>query len=203
MRYEDGGVQYCAERLQSRLNENYLNYGGKIMVYLMRHGQTDWNLFKRANGCTDTFLNKTGIEQGRLLAEELKDVRFDACYCSPQARARQFCEIVYKGSIEFDDRLVEINCGEFEGMEETEEMGKSFLQAIQTGERGTESISAFIKRNAELCDEIIEVQNGKNVLIVTHAANARVINYCFNGKPKDYDFSKRVVDSGKYILLAN
>ena len=173
------------------------------MVYLVWHGQTDWNLFKRANGNTDTFLNRTGIEQGKLLAEELKDVCFDACYCSPQARARQFCEIVCKGSIEFDDRLVEINCGEFEGMEETEEMWKSFSQAIQTGDKGTESMKAFINRNTELCDEIIEKQNGKNVLIVTHAANTRVINYCFIGKPRDYDFNKRVVDSGKYILLAN
>ena len=69
------------------------------MIYLMRHGQTDWNLFKRCNGVTDTYLNKTGIEQANLQAEKLKDVNFDVCFCSPQTRARQFCEIIYNGPI--------------------------------------------------------------------------------------------------------
>ena len=43
-----------------------------IVVYLIRHGQTDWNLFRRANGITDTFLNMTGLGQAKQLAEELK-----------------------------------------------------------------------------------------------------------------------------------
>ena len=64
------------------------------MIYLMRHGETDWNLFKRANGCTDTYLNQTGIKQAKLQAENLKSVSFDACFCSPQTRARQFCELI-------------------------------------------------------------------------------------------------------------
>ena len=39
-------------------------------------------------------------------AENLKDVNFDVCFCSPQKRARQTCEIIYKGHITFDDRLI-------------------------------------------------------------------------------------------------
>ena len=54
------------------------------MVYLIRHGQTDWNLFKRCNGCTDTYLNQTGIRQAKLQAENLQNICFDACFCSPQ-----------------------------------------------------------------------------------------------------------------------
>ena len=67
------------------------------MIYLFRHGQTDWNLFKRCNGRTDTFLNKTGIEQAKIQVENLKNIGFDSCFCSPQSRARQFCEIIYTG----------------------------------------------------------------------------------------------------------
>ncbi|WP_069997167.1 histidine phosphatase family protein [Cellulosilyticum sp. I15G10I2] len=173
------------------------------MIYLVRHGQTDWNLFKRFNGCTDTYLNQTGIAQAKLQAKNLKRVSLDACFCSPQARAHQFSEIIYKGPIVFDDRLAEINCGEFEGMEETEEAMKLFWQAIKTGNMGTESFEAFIKRNCDLCDIIMEKQKGKNVLIVTHAANVRVINYYFKGKPKNYDFSKRVIEKGELIMLEN
>jgi probable phosphoglycerate mutase len=173
------------------------------MIYLVRHGQTDWNLFKRFNGCTDAYLNQTGIEQAMLQAENLGSVSFDTCFCSPQTRARQFCEIIYKGPIVFDDRLAEINCGEFEGTEETAETMKLFWQAVKNGNMGTESFESFIKRNCDLCDIIMEEHKGKNILIVTHAANARVINYYFMGKPKNYDFGKRVVEKGELITLDN
>jgi len=113
------------------------------MIYLVRQGQTDWNLFHKFNGVTDTFLNQTGIAQVKLQAENLGNVNFDACFCSPQTRARQTCEIIYKGPIVFDDRLVEINCGEFEGTEETVDAMNMFWQAAQTGTMGTESAEEF------------------------------------------------------------
>ncbi len=47
------------------------------MVYLVRQGQTDWNLLKKFNGCTDIELNQTGIEQAHLQAENLKSASFD------------------------------------------------------------------------------------------------------------------------------
>jgi broad specificity phosphatase PhoE len=163
------------------------------MIYLVRQGETDWNLFKRANGVTDTFLNLTGIAQAKLQAENLRDVHFDACFCSTQTRARQTCEIIYKGPVVFDDRLVEINCGEFEGAEETAEVMKLVWQAIMTGDKGTESFRAFMKRNCDFCDMLVEKHNGENVLIVTHAANVRVIDYYFKSKPGDYDFIRGTV----------
>ena len=173
------------------------------MIYLVRHGQTDWNLFKRCNGCTDTFLNKTGIEQAKLQADNLRNVSFDACFCSPQTRARQFCEIIYKGPTVFDDRFAEIYCGDFEGKKETAVMMILFWLAIKTGAKGTERYDAFIKRNCDLCDVIMEEYKGKNVLIVTHAGNARVINYYFNGKPKDYNFSKHIIKNGGLLTFEN
>jgi probable phosphoglycerate mutase len=163
------------------------------MIYLVRQGQTDWNSFKKFNGCTDTELNQTGIAQVKLQAENLRSVSFDACFCSPQKRARQTCEIIYKGQIVFDDRLIEINCGEFEGTAETADSMKLFWQAIKSGDKGTESFKAFTKRCCDFCDMIAADHKGKNVLIVTHAANIRVIDYYFSGKPKDYDFIKPIV----------
>jgi probable phosphoglycerate mutase len=77
-------------------------------------------------------------------------------------------------------------------MEETADMMKSFWQAIQTGDKGTENFKTFIKRNCDLCDLVTEEYKGKNVLMVTHAANARVIHYYFIGKPENYDFNKKL-----------
>lgn len=96
------------------------------MIYLIRQGQTDWNLLKKFNGCTETELNQTGIEQAKQQAENLRNVNFDECLYSPQKRARQTCEIIYNGQIVFDEKLAEINCGEFEGTAETVESMKLF-----------------------------------------------------------------------------
>ncbi len=174
------------------------------MIHLVRQGETDWNLFKRANGVTDTFLNQTGIAQAKLQAENLRNVNFDACFCSPQTRARQTCEIIYKGPIVLDDRLAEINCGEFEGKEETAETMKLLWQAVMSGDKGTESYKAFMKRCCDFCDMIAEDHKGKNVLIVTHAANIWVIDYYFKGKPKDYDFKKpTAIKNGGLLTFEN
>jgi len=173
------------------------------MIYLVRQGQTDWNLFKKFNGVTDTLLNQTGIAQARLQAENLRNVDFDACFCSPQTRARQTCEIIHKGPIVFDDRLTEIDCGEFEGTDETTDAMELFWQATSNGSKGTEGSREFMKRTCDFCDMIMEDHKGKNVLIVTHSGNARVINYYFNGKPEHYDFGRSVVKNGGLITFEN
>ena len=169
------------------------------MFYLIRQGQTDWNLFRRFNGVTETFLNQVGIEQAEKQANALKDIEFDMCFCSPQKRAIQIGEIVYKGKMILDKRLAEIICGEFEGTEENEASMKLFWQAITTGDKGTESFDAFMKRNASFCNMLIEEYRQKNVLIITHAANARIINYYLSGKPKEYDFTKAVAREGEIL----
>lgn len=173
------------------------------MIYLIRHGQTDWNFLKKFNGFTDTKLNDTGIEQSILQAEKLKDVNFDICFCSPQTRARQACEIIYKRSSILDERLVEINCGEFEGIEETTEAMESFWKAVSTGDKGTESFKDFIGRNCDFCDMLTKECAGKNILIITHAANARIINYYFTGKSNTYDFRKAIARNGEIVTFEN
>ncbi len=174
------------------------------MIYLVRQGETDWNFFKKANGYTDTYLNQTGIAQAKLQAENLKNVNFDTCFCSPQTRAHQTCDIIHKGPIAFDDRLVEINLGEFEGTDESAEAMKLYWQAVMSSDKGTESWKDFVKRNCDFCDMITEEHQGENILIVTHAGNVRVIDYYFNGKPKDYNFNKHtVIKNGGLLKFEN
>ena len=174
------------------------------MVYLVRHGQTDWNLQKRFNGRTDIKLNETGLSQSKQQAENLKNVCFDACFCSPHKRARQTCELICKEPIVFDDRLSEIDCGEFEGTEESAESLKLFWQAIKSGDKGTECFRDFMKRCCDFCDMITKDYKGKNILIVTHAANIRVIEYYYSGKPDDYDFMKpNIVQNGGLLTYEN
>lgn len=171
------------------------------MIYLVRQGQTDWNLLKKFNGLTETQLNETGRTQVRQLAEKLQRISFDACFSSTQLRAQETCAILgYKQPI-LDERLTEINCGDFEGMEENAESMALFWRAVMNGDRGTENYKEFISRNCAFCDWIMANYYKKDVLIVTHAANARVLNYYFTGKPKSYDFMKPIGRSGDAVLL--
>lgn len=78
---------------------------------------------------------------------------------------------------------------------------KLFWQAVMSGDKGTENFKDFIKRNCDFCNMITEEYKGKNILIVTHAANVRVINYYFTGKPKEYDFRKAVAPNGEVITF--
>jgi broad specificity phosphatase PhoE len=174
------------------------------MLYLVRHGQTDWNLFRKFNGVTDTYLNQTGIAQSKLQAENLRSVSFDACFCSPQTRAHQTCEIIYQGPVVFDDRLAEINVGELEGIDQNDvEAMKLLWQSIMTGSKGAEGFQSFTKRVCDFCDMLVEKYSAKNVLIVTHGVISRLINYYFKGKPRDYDFRPSVVNNGGLLTFEN
>ena len=65
-----------------------------MKIYLIRHGETDWNLEQRLQGATDIPLNENGLELARETAKGLQDVPFDVVYTSPLTRARQTAEII-------------------------------------------------------------------------------------------------------------
>ena len=52
----------------------------EIMIYIVRHGQTDWNVVGRYQGRKDIELNQKGKEQARKIKEQLKDVDYDLIF---------------------------------------------------------------------------------------------------------------------------
>ena len=96
-------------------------------LYIVRHGQTDWNAQGKLQGRTDTELNQNGIDAAVALGERLKDVRFDKIFSSPLKRAFRTAELVRQGvceaqgispeavPIETDPRLIEMSFGTGEG----------------------------------------------------------------------------------------
>lgn len=89
-----------------------------MIVYLMRHGETDWNKARRLQGQSDIALNENGIDLARKTAAGLKGVTFDRVFSSPLKRALMTAQIVAAESgcaVETDDRLKEINFGPSEG----------------------------------------------------------------------------------------
>ena len=84
-------------------------------LYLMRHGQTEWNLAGRLQGLLDSPLTAQGIAQAERQAMLIADIDAQRC-SSPQGRAVRTAEIVFGGMpFATDDRLCEIDVGGFTG----------------------------------------------------------------------------------------
>ncbi|MEC7079929.1 MAG: histidine phosphatase family protein, partial [Pseudomonadota bacterium] len=58
-------------------------------LHLIRHGQTNWNEERRAQGQSDSVLTELGIKQAKALGIRISAVPFDALYCSSSKRTRQ------------------------------------------------------------------------------------------------------------------
>lgn len=90
------------------------------MIYFVRHGQTDDNANGNLlTGWSANPLNEKGLAQARETAENLKDVKFDICFCSPLKRTKQTLDEIIKEhknlKVVFDDRLKERDYGEITG----------------------------------------------------------------------------------------
>lgn len=90
-----------------------------MKLYIIRHGQTEWNKQKKLQGRSDILLNAYGIQ----LAEEtkigLENVKFDLAFTSPLQRAKKTAEILLDGrdvQLLEDKRIIEIGFGSYEGL---------------------------------------------------------------------------------------
>ncbi|MCB0876384.1 MAG: histidine phosphatase family protein [Solirubrobacterales bacterium] len=89
---------------------------GRPVVWLARHGETEWSRTLRHTGRTDLPLTAEGEREARALREPLRAVRFDRVLCSPLSRARETCELAGLGDrAELRDDLLEWDYGEYEG----------------------------------------------------------------------------------------
>ncbi len=174
------------------------------MIYFVRHGQTDWNLEKKIQGRVDISLNKTGILQAQEINEKLKDVKFDYVFCSPLKRAKETCNIITDNNIIFDDRIIERDFGEFEGVKKTDFDFKGFWHFDKDYKSTrSESVEQVKDRVYNFLDEIMSKYNGKNILIVAHGGIGVFVSSYFNGIPSDGNFLRYLVDNGQILMFNN
>ena len=157
------------------------------MLYIIRHGRTEWNKIHKLQGRTDIPLNEEGISQAEEAAEKYKDVHFDIAFCSPLIRARQTADILLKGRnirIEYDDRLREMSFGIYEGIENCFDIPDCPVNVLfkdpanYKGVPDGETLEDLFKRTGEFLDEKIEplLKEKKDILIVGHGAmNSSII----------------------------
>ena len=91
------------------------------IVYLARHGETDWSRSGRHTGLTDMPLTATGERNAVELGVRLRGIAVQDLLTSPLQRARRTCELAgFAERAEVDDDLVEWNYGDYEGRRSAE-----------------------------------------------------------------------------------
>ena len=182
-----------------------------MSVYLLRHGQTDWNKTGLIQGRYDTPLNETGFSQAREAREKLKDIDIKRVYVSPLLRARQTAETAMEGrEVPFieDARLAEMAYGIYEGTDYRGQEYQTLRRYLAYRYPNGESYFDVAHRAFSFLDEIRPIAEKEDVLLVCHGAIARAINayfedqidndlfidlICPNGGIRKYEYKNREI----------
>lgn len=155
-------------------------------LYLVRHGETEWNRLKKFQGQLNSDLTDIGIEQAKALGKylEKENIDFDFVYSSPQERAYNTAKLIKEDfQIITDSRLMEMAFGKWEGMgvelikEESAENFHNFFNSSDKYDHRPHEAESFESLEARIrlfLDEIKEKYKGKNVLVVSHGVTLKV-----------------------------
>ena len=179
-------------------------------MWLVRHGQTDWNLRGIYQGQSDIPLNETGIIQAKALAASLAATRFDAIYSSDLMRARDTAAIIADAiglPDQLDARLREINQGVWEGQtidDVQEKYAPDFSRnpkyIVTPRAEGAESLAQVITRMVQAANDYHERNNGGRLLLATHGLSAAALYAVVNEIPL-VDVVKFIPDNGKPMVV--
>lgn len=141
----------------------------KKIMYLMRHGQTLFNVRGKVQGWCDAPLTDLGIEQSKVAAKYFKvcNINFDQAYASTSERASDTLELVTDMPYTRLKGLKEWNFGTFEG--ESEDLNPKLPYRDFFVNYGGEEEKEFQKRAVETCIDIMD-NSDDVVLAVTHGA---------------------------------
>lgn len=144
---------------------------GKVTIYVIRHGETDWNQQGRVQGSTDNSLNAKGREQASAVASQLANISVDHIYSSSLTRAIQTAE-AFKGKspITPQPMLNERSFGIYEGKVE-KDVAKDWnprLASLNDDMEGGESLASIAKRVGQVTRDIVKRHPGGTIMIVAH-----------------------------------
>lgn len=145
-----------------------------MMIYFIRHGQTDDNVEKAA-GQTNMPLNQVGVKQAKQVAIQMAKLKIDQIFCSPLERAKataQFINQYHHAPMVFDERISERKHGEH-----------------------TESDVQFFGRVKGFFDQIKNTP--QNILIVSHGGVYRNLVRAINN---NLDFEQKIASIGNCVL---
>lgn len=163
-------------------------------LYVLRHGQTEYNLQKIMQGSVNTNLNNTGISQAKESSYLFRNLSIDILISSPLARAIQTTNIIkselkLSHNIIINNNFTEFSYGVFNGKSYSE-IKKTHPFLFQSSEfnyhyKIPDSISLFDfeKKISKAISNLKKQYPNKNILLVTHGVTACMIHKFFHNIP--------------------
>jgi len=163
--------------------ENIKNKKNYCTIYIVRHGETEWNVKKIMQGHKDSKLTKKGINQAKDTAKRLKKIKFDKVFSSDLGRAKKTAEILaleHKLIVKTHKALRERSFGKYDGQklkkfqEELKELLQKF-EDLNDQEKfkykmpyDNKSWEDIITRFITILREIAVAYPNKKILVVSH-----------------------------------
>lgn len=182
-------------------------------IYLLRHGETDWNKEGRIQGHTDIHLNQHGRIQIAQTAANLASVchDMDVILCSPLSRAKESAGIAAeqlhypKDKIIVEPLLVERGFGEAEGLtaaEREQKFPNYHYSDVGYVFPGMESFEELMERADSVFQKIIDTyKDKKNILAVSHGALLAAVITAVTDRRISYFSDAISLDSGSLFRV--
>lgn len=183
------------------------------MIYLTRHGETEWNLEGRMQGRMESALTPLGVRQAAAMASLLADLierdgaRPWRLVASPAGRARATAQAISDRlglPIELDERLIEIGCGEWEGRLRSD-VAISHPELFATREwffaapGGETYDDVFARVSAWLADQPAESE--RRTIAVSHGVAGRLLRGAYGRLERQETLNQDVPQDAIYRLV--
>jgi broad specificity phosphatase PhoE len=163
------------------------------ILYLIRHGETDWNVERRWQGHADIPLNERGRQQATQIAQQLAGAGLAAIYSSDLQRALDTAKELSRTTglpVHTDKRLREINQGEWQGLLAEEVQARhgeilrlSRLDPLDAAPPGGETVKQVRDRVIAAIEEIHRNHPHQRVAIVSHGFSLALVRVHYQGYP--------------------
>jgi len=151
------------------------------MLWLIRHGETEWSLSGAHTGRTDIPLTLSGEEKARAIRGKLAGRQFALVLTSPLQRARRTCELAgYSDQAQIEPNLLEWDYGQYEGRT-TADIRKERPEwsLFRDGVPGGEAIEQVGARASQVIARALEIKGG--VALFAHGHILRILGACWVG----------------------
>ena len=191
-----------------------------LKLYIVRHGETEWNVIKRFQGQLNTPLTEKGIEKLKETGKELEDVTFEEVYTSELERTVNSAEIILNENRGYKNKkmelkklaeLNEVHFGVWQGLKYEEvflkypEEANNYFYNVKNYKAENveaENLKDALERFLRGINKILDNHKSGNILIVTHGTVFEMfINYVGNSSIFDID-ERTLMGNGDYKIFS-